>query len=250
MACRAVLFGYYPRWTALISTHLDHQLFAPSFAALDRVDPERFDAVLPLRIEHYAQLRAARLRGPCRAIIPDEDVIALCDDKLTLSRRLIALGFGAHIPALYGDAPRFPCIAKPRSGEFGAGCRILHSPGATPPGCFLQAFVPGTDEFAIHVLRVAGRIRYFGTVRYVMPQPMMVRGESHRPDRLEPVNGDAIRPLIDRILAALAFEGTCCVNLKFDNGAPMILEINPRFGASLSYDATRYALAYCDALGV
>lgn len=39
--------------------------------------------------------------------------------------------------------------------------------------------------------------------------------------------------LWDRLLDTLGFEGLCCINYKLNNGRPLLLEINPRFGGSL-----------------
>lgn len=59
------------------------------------------------------------------------------------------------------------------------------------------------------------------------------------------------RPLLqlfNRILRALDYEGTCCFNYKFADGIPMILEINPRFGASIVLDIDTYVDAYLSAV--
>ena len=40
--------------------------------------------------------------------------------------------------------------------------------------------------------------------------------------------------LFSNILNSIGFQGLCCVNYKVERGRPYILEINPRFGGSLT----------------
>lgn len=56
--------------------------------------------------------------------------------------------------------------------------------------------------------------------------------------------------VFSRMLRALDYTGTCCIDYKIENGSPKLLEINPRYGASLSGDINRYLAAYLSSLGV
>ena len=50
-------------------------------------------------------------------------------------------------------------------------------------------------------------------------------------------------------LWTLGYEGTCCFNYKLVDGAPVILELNPRFGGSLVGDVAIYVAAHLEAIG-
>jgi hypothetical protein len=43
---------------------------------------------------------------------------------------------------------------------------------------------------------------------------------------------------------------TCWIDYKMDSGMPKLLEINPRFGATLTRDINRYLEAYLSSLGM
>lgn len=219
-------------------------------APLDAVDLDRFEAALPLQLAHYRELEGRDAR---KFRMPAPEIVALCDDKPELARFLRRAGFGRHVPQIYEGAPRIPYIRKPRRGEFGAGCRIVRSEGDAarePHGgdWFDQAFVPGAIEYALHMLRSDGKIRYFQAVRYEMSGPFEVRSAANVPVRAQLVEGGEAVRLFEPILAALDYAGTCCINFKMQGRTPMILEINPRFGGSLVHDITRYVDAYIDAL--
>jgi hypothetical protein len=245
---RQIVFGYHPDWLVAIGARIDRSRYQPSFAPLDAVDLDRFDAALPLQLDHYRELAGRDAR---KFVMPGPDVVALCHDKLALARFLQRAGFGRHVPEIYEGEARYPYVRKPRRGEFGEGCRIVAGPdgeSARDSDSFDQACVPGPIEYALHILRFEGRIRYCQLVRYEMAGPLEVRGADNKPVRGALVRGDEAASLFEPILAALDYSGTCCINFKLQDRTPMILEINPRFGGSLVHDVTRYVDAYIDAL--
>lgn len=243
---RHILFGYHPPWAAAIIGRIDHDRFAPSFGDPARIDPARFDAVIPLRIADYAPLRG---QPGTRAIIPAGEAVALCDDKLALGRHLRDAGFGRYLPRLAEDGGAPPWIVKPRHGEFGAGCRIVDTPVAIDDDMVAQELIAGDREFALHILRAGGRIRYHGAVRYDMAGDRVIRGAAAKPLARWAADASGLLPLADRMLAAIGYEGTCCLNFKLREGRPIIFEINPRFGGSLTHDINAYVDAYCAAIG-
>jgi hypothetical protein len=247
-----ILFGEHPGYAPLVERHIDHARFALSFAPLDRADFGSFDLVVPLRIDQIAAARAANADGRVRAVLPDDALVALCDDKLDFNRRLIALGFAALVPELLPDPPGlFPYVRKTRRGEFGDGVSIVRAAEDDrdpPPGSFCQRAVEGAYEYVLHLLRVGGRIRYAAAYRYLMAGALSVRGGAAEPLEIAPVHpGRALAPCA-AILDALGYEGTCCFNYKYEAGALRILELNPRFGGSLAGDVNAYLEAHLAAL--
>jgi predicted ATP-grasp superfamily ATP-dependent carboligase len=239
---RHVLFGHYGRLTAQIALRIDETQFLPSFAALDRIDTTRFDAVIPLRTEHYAAIPS---HAP-NCILPDAQVVALCDDKLALRNRLAALGFASILPPDVTGPRDYPCLLKPRHGEFGAGIRVLNCPGPVPEGYFLERLVPGEREYALHLLVSKGLIVYHQAIRYEMEGEGLIRSETCVPKAVHLIDAKPFLAWAGDLVATLEYEGVCCLNFKMLEGQPMLFEINPRFGGSLIYDVTRFARAYCD----
>jgi hypothetical protein len=98
------------------------------------------------------------------------------------------------------------------------------------------------------VLRVGGRVLYASTVTYEMAQPGLIKGLRAKALRQRLVPGCEHLALFERILAALDYEGTACIDYKISAGVPKIMEINPRFGGSLCGDINAYLDAYVAAL--
>lgn len=247
-----ILFGDHRTQGPAIERLIDHARFGVAFAAFDAADFAAFDLVVPLRIDQIEPARAADTPGTRRSVLPDADLVDTCDDKLAFHHRLADLGFGEVLPALLPDAPAtYPYVRKARRGDFGVGVRVVRGPGedAPPiPDSFVEAAVPGADEYVLHLLRVDARVRYTLCYRYDMGAPLTVRGEADAPRLIEPADPAPALPLCTAILAALGYEGTCCFNYKLVGGRPVILELNPRFGGSLVGDVTNYVAAHLKAL--
>lgn len=246
---RHILFGYHPDWLGQIAAYIDHRRFQPSFAPFDHVDLSQYDLVVPLRIDQYVCVRDAD--APVRATVPSSPLVALCDDKLALACWMRDNGFGAILPAFQTATRAYPHVRKARFGEFGLGTHIVHGPWdevEDGDSHFRQQAVPGRLEYALHLLRIGGRVRYARCYRYDMGQALGVRGAALTPLDCQPVDpGPALAPCVE-LLAALDYEGLCCINYKIDRGVLRVLEINPRFGGSLVEDVTAYVTAHLHAL--
>ncbi len=69
-------------------------------------------------------------------------------------------------------------------------------------------------------------------IEYVFETRSAIKGKDRL--RYKAVCSCPYLDVFSSILAAIGFNGLCCFNYKVANGLPMILEINPRFGGSLS----------------
>jgi hypothetical protein len=248
-----IAFGQFAGWEALIRPNLD-AAFEASFVDLAGASLEAFDAVVPLATAHYAPLRMRPEMLGRRFFHPRADVAALCDDKLRLAEWLLAEGFSDHTPPLRSPGAPYPYVWKRRWGAWGNACWFVAGPDAereldpADEAWFAQAWTPGAVEYATHVLRVAGRVRYASTFTYDMGAEGLVRGQQHTPQHTGFSPGCPHMALFETILTRLSYEGTACFNYKLVDGRPMIFEINPRFGGSLAGDITAYLQAYLAAL--
>ncbi len=249
-----IAFGRHDDWTRWIGACIDRTRYRASAGPLDTLDPHEFDAIVPLRIDHYRELeRHAPWRG-ARFIAPDLAVADLCDDKPAVAARLIERGFARHVPEIYLDSPIYPYIRKRCRGEFGVGSQMVASLSDAPDtthddaGWFNQAAVAGQLERALHILRIDGRTHYFQGFEYDMNGPFEIRGVHGKPKAMRRHDGSTALALFEPMLDALGFAGTCCIDYKMRDETPMVLEINPRFGGSLINDIDRYLDAYIAAL--
>jgi hypothetical protein len=185
---------------------------------------------------------------------PSSRVVDLCDDKLKLAQFLVEEGFADIVPPLRAAGAPYPYVWKKRQGWWGIHCHIVKGPqdesdlDLNDRDWFSQKFVPGEVEFATHILRVRGEIRYSSTFVHRMANASLVNGVKASPLHSGFIRGCLYLDLFSEILARLDFEGTACIDYKVVNGRPVIFEINPRFGGSLCADITAYLDAYAGSL--
>jgi hypothetical protein len=253
-APRRILFSHKPEWEAAIRGALpgDTVHFLPFEAPLDVA---AYDLVLPLTLDAARFLNwqhAGQLAG--RALVPSDDAIALADDKLRFARFLQAEGLGAHVPALDPPLP-FPHVIKPRHGAWGHGIVRVdteadaqrHATLLAADTHFAQACTLGREEFTTHLLVRDGRIAWGLTFGFVFETDRTIKGDGGEPRSQWTTDHGPHWPLFQRILIPMRFSGVCCFNYKLDGGRPMIFELNPRFGGSLSARVADLMPAYATA---
>lgn len=254
---RHILFGPKQDWAADIAEHLDRDAFTCRFAGLGASGFAAFDAVVPLRHLDYADLRAQRHWAGRRFLAPPERLIRLCHDKLALNRFLLGTRHAPLVPRILGpDEMPYPCILKRREDFWGQNSHLIRGPEDArrlgtlleDPAYFRQAYVPGAEERATHILARDGNVLFRRTVvAEVEPGPyVMGRQAPPRQRRFaEDAAGDAA---LDTLIATLGYTGTCCIDYKIEDGEVRLFEINPRFGWSLQLDINAYLRAYLAAL--
>jgi hypothetical protein len=82
------------------------------------------------------------------------------------------------------------------------------------------------------VLYKGGRVVCATTLEFTFDREVFIKGRE--PDCGRAVVDCAHLDRFGSILAMIGFEGLCCFNYKLLGKQPLIFEINPRFGASLS----------------
>jgi predicted ATP-grasp superfamily ATP-dependent carboligase len=211
------------------------------FGSIDEDSFQRYDVVVPLSLP---AIEEARRRSPRRKFalpLPSEESVRLCDDKYAFNQALIKAGFGQYIPKVtQGVALTPPYILKERISSWGDGCYIIRNNDdeeaqldrINDPGYFCQELIPGTAEFATHILFVDGRIVKALNIKYEFASDTFIKGKDAALFRV--VHRCPYLGLLARVLRAIQFEGLCCVNYKVAKGQPFLLEINPRFGGSLA----------------
>lgn len=258
----SILFGAKPDWREGIGYRLTGSDFAFAMDPLWSADLGAFDGIVPLTLEDRRILAERGGRGGrgdmASSLLPTAEAEALCHDKVALNTHLRAHGFGAHVPAMPADLPTaaqdYPVIIKRRQGEWGVGGRILLAPPAGPVAFdrateFIQAYVPGAEEYATHILLKGGEPLFAATVRHTMRAGPYVMGASERPVRSDWLEATPCLPLFLRMLATVGFrDGICCIDYRLVAGRPMVFEINPRFGASLGERIIPFLNAYVAAV--
>jgi len=235
-----ILFSRKPDWESMIAYGFRYTPHSITFGDVHTADLAGYDLVVPLTVCDLKYMDSVRHIIPHNPIpIPSLESLELCDDKQLFNRKLIDNGFAGVVPRI-GVPLAYPYILKKRIDDYGTHSYII--PDArkeealasvlTDPDYFTQQFIPGPNEFATHIISKAGRIVSSINIRYTFHKADPIKGK----DKVEFIQlcGCPHLDLFTDILSLIGFEGLCCFNYKELNGRPYILEINPRFGSSLS----------------
>lgn len=200
-----------------------------------------YDLVVPFSVEDLLAVcddEQLRARNPLP--LPTRAAIELCDDKAALNEHLRAHGFARHVPADVAAGSHYPYMLKRCRDAFarhayriaGPEDEAAHTDAVASPDYLRQEWIDGDTEFSAHLLFWGGRIQRALTVSFLMQPGGAVRGR----DRilLHRRCSDRHLGLFADMLRSVGFEGLCCVNYKERTGTPLVLEINPRCGFTLT----------------
>jgi len=250
---RRIVFGAFDHWEQSIRQNL-HQRYEPAFFDLAQARLADFDAVVPLQLVHYTPLEGQPELLGFKFLHPSASAVSLCDDKLRLAQFLTGQGFAQCVPLLRSPGAPYPYVWKRRQSWWGLDCHIVRGPeeehglDLNDANYFAQEVVAGEVEFATHILRAGGEVRYISTFAHRMAKSVYVNGAQDSPLSSTFFRGCHYLDLFSAVLDRLDFEGTACIDYKVVGGVPVIFEINPRFGGSLCTDITAYLDAYLGSL--
>jgi hypothetical protein len=171
--------------------------------------------------------------------IPGLEAINICDDKYLFYQTMVGNGFGRYLPKVGADLI-YPYILKKRVAEDGDNCYIIANPGRenelmgliADPEYFCQEVVAGTSEYATHMLYKNGKLVSSLNIKYIFDDKTPIKG--HDKFISKKICKCPHLTLFSSMLESIGFEGLCCFNYKEVDEHPFVLEINPRFGGSLS----------------
>lgn len=238
---KKILFSEKPDWADTIRNgfrRLPHQV---EFGSITKDSFRRYDIVVPLTLSALDEARRHSQPQKSALPLPSAESVHLCNDKYEFNQALISAGFGQYIPNMaQGRALSPPYILKKRTGWWGLDCYIIRNcddeqaqlDRIADPEYFCQQLIPGSTEFATHILFVEGRIVKALNIKYRFAHDMPIKGQDA--EILKVVHRCPYQDLFANVLRTIHFEGLCCVNYKIANGQPFLLEINPRFGGSLA----------------
>lgn len=199
-----------------------------------------YDLVIPLNIsdiEYLNDLPGLMINNMIP--LPSIASVNLCNDKYLFNKTLIDNGFKDVIPKM-GQDHKYPYILKKKVDAWGENTHKIvsrlveeqFSELLEDPDYFRQEAVPGGNEYATHVLVKNNKIVHSLNIEYIFDTELPIKGK-------DMVSYKKICPcphleLFESILELIDFNGLCCFNYKEVDRRPYIIEINPRFGASLS----------------
>lgn len=235
-----ILFSQKEQWEPELRAGFRFAPYDIQFGELTAANIKDYDLVVPLTMDdcRFLSDHQAVQRHNLIPVAP-RAALELCDDKQAFNEKLRELGYGHLLPddVQEGD---YPYLLKKSVDHWGANSYIIRDAQQehrmrhlrTQPDFYRQACVRGSSEYATHVLFMNGRIVKALTMEYRFDKELYIKGKD------SPLGKYKVRTrhqaLFTELLDAIGYEGLCCINYKQVDGQPLIFEINPRFGGSLS----------------
>lgn len=137
-----------------------------------------------------------------------------------------------------GDS--FPIVLKKSIDTWGQNSHIIKnaqqeqqlSKLIDDPDYFSQRCIEGHNEYATHILFIDNQLVCSLNIRNYFTGKSYIKGKD-RPAWKDITHRQDLE-LFTEILKTIGYNGLCCINYKVVNEQPVIFEINPRFGGSLS----------------
>ena len=219
-----------------------HPEFLPAIAHL--AEENEVDLIIPTVSEELPVFASQWDYGSCWPVmVSPAQAIATANDKYLTALALVQHGVAvpyfmlpsqARTPAIIKHTLGWPCISKPRIGRGGREVMLRYpadfeSIRALGDGYILQEFAPGAD-YAPNVYS-----SFDGSDQVVVLEKTELK---------EGIVGNAlsVRRVVDHAVGAAALAAAKALDLlgpldidirKRANGAPVVLEINARFGANI-----------------
>lgn len=235
-----ILFSKKDDWEPIIRRDFRYTRHKLTFDSISLENIKKHDLIVPLSIDDILYLNEVRTLIDDNAIpIPTAESVRLCNDKYLFNKTLIENKFEKLIPRMGKDL-KYPYILKKRIDAWGVNSHIITDKEhedkfrneINSQEYFCQDLVYGKKEYATHMIFSKGMARNSINIEYTCDTDIYIKGKN---TILYTRKGDC--PYIDlfcSVLELIGFEGLCCINYKVSNNLPLILEINPRFGGSLS----------------
>jgi len=201
---------------------------------------EKVDVLVPLVDEELIAALEIEKEGII-VILPKQEFVAICLDKLLLMQRLRAAGIYAPVTRLAStglDEMRFPMVVKPRTGRGSRGVGIvstedelttfLNATSYARNELIFQEYITG-PEFTVSVV-----VWRDGEVKDVVPKEIISKkGITHMAVTRR---NHEIEKLCCKIQEHFRADGPFNVQLCIDekSGKPYPFEINPRFSTTIS----------------
>jgi hypothetical protein len=235
-----ILFSKKDDWEAPIRQDFRYSQHKLTFDSITLENIKKHDLIVPFAIDDILYLNEVRYlidRNPIP--IPTAKSVRLCDDKYLFNKTLNENKFESLIPRM-GDNLKYPYILKKRIDGWGANSYIItdkeledkYSKEIKSQEYFCQELVYGNKEYATHMIFSNGRAIYSINMEYKYDTDIYIKGKN-KWLYVKKVNCQYINQFCS-VLELIGFEGLCCINYKVSNNLPLLLEINPRFGGSLS----------------
>ena len=235
-----ILFSKKDDWEPIIRKDFRYTRHRLTFDNFSLENIKNHDLIVPLDIDDIFYLNEVRTLIDGNPIpIPTAESARLCDDKYLFNKILIENKFEKLIPRM-GDDLKKPYILKKRVDCWGVNSHIItdnkdedkFSNEINSEEYFCQELIYGEKKYATHMIFSKGMAIHSINIEYKYDTDIYIKGKN-KWLYTKKVDCQYIK-LFCSVLELIGFEGLCCINYKVSNHLPLLIEINPRFGGSLS----------------
>ena len=224
-------------WKRLITKRFRYSVHKVYFDEITSKNSRGYDLVVPFTIQELNNKEIQRMLVNNPMKLPSIECILLCDDKYQFNNTLISKGLERFIPG-FAKNQTYPYMLKKRIDEFGQNTHIIYSSKEeeqfsellNSTEYFCQEIVTGKVEYATHIYIENRKIVRSLNVKYIFNNEINIKGKDKS---IKVIGRCPYQKEFTTVLAAIGYEGLCCINYKVKDNLPLIIEINPRFGASL-----------------
>jgi predicted ATP-grasp superfamily ATP-dependent carboligase len=235
-----ILFSKKDDWEPFIREDFRYTRHKLTFDSFSPENIKKHDLIIPLVIDDILYLNEVRTLIDDNPIpIPTAESVRLCNDKYLFNKTLIENEFEKFIPRMGKDL-KYPYILKKRVDCFGVNSHIIMDKEhedkfkneKNSQEYFCQELIYGEKEYATHMIFSKGIAIHSINIEYKYDTDIYIKGKNK--SLYNKIVDSQYIYLFCSILELIGFEGLCCINYKVSNNLPLLLEINPRFGGSLS----------------
>jgi predicted ATP-grasp superfamily ATP-dependent carboligase len=247
-----IIYGYRPHWTNFIDDKLlpffnnkinqikiyNDEYSLKKYLTVDGVYNKNY--ILPLVESNMIELTNMNIN----AMMPRIDIIDIFSNKKKFSDYTINNNLQKYTPKIFTSIQGSPelVIVKPFYGAASYGT-YLSELNKLESNIFenniVQKYIDTTTEYAAYLVVNNGNIIYSFAYYRIYPKTPYIKG--HNDTTIQYRCGINIEHLniLEKFLKPINYTGTCCIDYKLYNNIPIVFEINPRLGLSLSYESNK-----------
>ena len=196
--------------------------------------------ILPLVEYHMLELKQANIP----ALMEKTETIETFSNKKKFIEYAIKHNLQAYIPKTFKSTHQSSqlVIVKPTCGYASTGA-YLSSLDKLTNNIFrdnvVQEYILTNTEYAGYLVVKNGNIIH--SLAYFRNYPTLPYIKGHNDNSIQKRSeiNKACLDIFEKFLKPVNYTGTCCIDYKILNNVPIIFEINPRLGLSLTYESNK-----------
>jgi carbamoylphosphate synthase large subunit len=242
-------------------SYMKNIIHSHSFDSIDFIiqycAEKNINIILPYRLNTIFMLtdnKSKLAENKIGLLLPEITVLNIFNDKKLFIDFMKESNLENYVPKCYSkDHIIYPCIAKKRISDFGRDTFVAykekHLNKLNMDDYLIQEPIYGNNEYTTHILAKDGNIILDKTFIYDYNVNIYIQGYQRLGSCQEISISKIALKIFSEIIKKTNYSGFCCIDYKLIDNSPIIFEINPRIGGSLTRNKDvhlKFILAYSD----